>query len=324
MTLRPGSRLGPYEIVSLLGAGGMGEVYRARDTRLDRAVAVKVLPEGFAADGPARERFDREARAIASLNHPHICTLHDVGRDGATDYLVMELLEGGTLAERLTKGPLPLAAALTIAREIADALDKAHRHGIVHRDLKPGNVVLTKSGAKLLDFGLAKGTRTVVAGNVSEAATAPAAPMTAEGTIVGTLNYMAPEQIEGREADARSDLWAFGCVLYEMLAGARPFDGKTSVSVMAAILEREPEPLRARQPATPAGVEHVIARCLTKDPDERWQSARDGAPPRRRPQPHHDRGSDRSCARACGWQSARSSHPPSRHRGETSHRTPRR
>ncbi len=212
---------------------------------------------------------------LASLNHPHICTLHDLGRDGATDFLVMELLEGATLAERLTKGPLPLAPALTIAREIADALDKAHRHGIVHRDLKPGNVVLTKSGAKLLDFGLAKGTRTVVAGNVSQAATAAAAPMTAEGTIVGTPNYMAPEQIEGREADARSDLWALGCVMYEMLAGSRPFDGRTSVSVMAAILEREPEPLRARQPTTPAVVEHVIARCLTKDPDERWQSARD-------------------------------------------------
>jgi eukaryotic-like serine/threonine-protein kinase len=228
----------------------------------------------FARDEAARERFDREARAIASLSHSHICTLHDVGHDGDTHFLVMELLEGGTLAERLAKGPLPLAHGLNIARENADALDQAHRHGIVHRDLTPGNIFLTRSGAKLLDFGLAKAARAIVAGNLSVASTA-ASPITANGTIVGTLNYMAPEQLQADEADARSDIWALGCVIYEMVTGARPFDGATSVSVMAAILERQPEPLRARQPISPPALEHVVRRCLEKDPDERWQSARD-------------------------------------------------
>jgi hypothetical protein len=310
MSLSGGSRLGPYAIISLIGAGGMGEVYRARDSRLDRVVAVKVLPEGFARDDAARDRFDREARAIASLSHPHICTLHDVGRDGETNFLVMELLEGGTLAERLTRGPLPLAQASNIAREVADALDHAHRHGIVHRDLKPGNIFLTRSGAKLLDFGLAKGARADIAGSVSVAATA-ASPITAEGTIVGTLNYMAPEQLQGREADARSDIWALGCVIHEMVTGVRPFDGATSVSVMAAILERQPEPLRVRQPVSPAALEHIVTRCLEKDPEERWQSARDvlgelrwierGGTTASPAVPPPSRSRARAVARAAGW-----------------------
>src|SRR5947199_5007062 len=249
MALSAGTRLGPYEIQSALGAGGMGEVYRARDTRLDRIVAVKILPASLAADSQFGERFDREARAISQLTHPHICTLYDVGEHEGTAFLVMEYLEGETLAQRLSKGPIPVEQTLGYAIEIAGALDKAHRQGIVHRDLKPGNVMLTKAGAKLLDFGLARTGVAPVSGSLetrlsSIPAGAPLdAPLTARGTILGTFQYMAPEQIEGMEADARTDIWAFGCVLYEMLSGRRAFEGKSQVSLLGAILEREPTPI---------------------------------------------------------------------------------
>lgn len=277
MFLEPGVRLGPYEISSALGAGGMGEVYRARDTRLERSVAIKVLPAEVAADPERRARFEREARAVAALSHPHICVVHDVGRDNGIDYLVMELLDGETLADRLVraKGPLQLDQVLKIGREIADALDRAHRAGIVHRDLKPANVMLTKSGAKLLDFGLAKKRETVVAGSLADLTTQATAPGTAAGTLLGTVHYMAPEQVEGREADARSDIWALGVVLYEMATGTRPFDGASAASLLGAILKDTPAPLSTRQPLTPPAFEHLVDRCLDKDPDERWQSASD-------------------------------------------------
>jgi serine/threonine protein kinase len=230
MTLHAGTRLGPYEIVAPLGAGGMGEVYRAKDTRLGREVAVKVLPSHLSASSEVRARFEREARTISGLNHPHICTLHDVGREGDTDYLVMELVEGETLAQRLAKGALPTADVLRLGAQVADALDRAHRAGVIHRDLKPGNVMLTKSGAKLMDFGLARAVG--LAGPPGSASMATmthsptmAAPLTAEGTILGTFQYMSPEQLEGVEADARSDLWALGCVLYEMATGKRVTSG---------------------------------------------------------------------------------------------------
>ncbi|MGB6432013.1 MAG: serine/threonine-protein kinase, partial [Candidatus Acidiferrales bacterium] len=238
MTLAPATKLGPYEIIAPLGAGGMGEVYRARDSRLDRVVAIKVLPPHLADRPDLRERFEREARTIASLNHPHICTLHDIGRAGETDFLVMELVEGETLAQRLLKGPLPAEQVLQYAIEIADALDKAHRNGITHRDLKPGNIMLTKSGVKLLDFGLAKLTRESAV-TTATVTTLPAVdrPITAEGSIVGTLQYMAPEQLEGKEIDARTDIFAFGTVVYEMAAGKPAFEGKSQASLIAKILE---------------------------------------------------------------------------------------
>lgn len=274
MTLAVGTRLGPYEIRSLLGAGGMGEVYKARDTRLDRTVAIKVLPAQFAADPQFRERFDREAKAISQLSHPHICTLHDVGRQDGIDYLVMEYLEGQTLAERLQNGALPLDQALQCAIQIADALDNAHRHGIVHRDLKPGNIMLTKSGAKLLDFGLAKASGpAIVEAGLSMQPTTP--PMTAQGTILGTLQYMAPEQLEGKEADARTDLFAFGVVVYEMLTGKKVFEGKSQASLIGSILKDTPKPVSTLQPAAPPALDHLIAVCLEKDPENRWQTARD-------------------------------------------------
>ncbi len=275
MPLSAGTRLGPYEILSALGAGGMGEVYNARDTRLDRIVAIKVLPETLASNPEFRERFDREARAISQLTHPHICRLYDVGEHDSMAFLVMELLDGETLADRLTKGALPPAQALTIAIEIASALDAAHRAGIVHRDLKPGNVMLTKAGAKLLDFGLAKAGGPVIAGaGLSMMPTTPP-NLTAQGTILGTFQYMAPEQLEGHEADARTDIFAFGAVVYEMLTGTKAFAGKSQASLIAAILEREPPPLRAMRPMTPPLLDRVIGKCLAKDPDERWQSVRD-------------------------------------------------
>ena len=278
MALTPGTRLGPYEILSALGAGGMGEVYKARDTRLTRTVAVKVLPADTATDAAARARFEREARAIATLSHPHICVVYDVGSQGDTDYLVMELLEGETLADRLAKakGPLPLDQVLSIGVAIADALDKAHRAGIVHRDLKPANAMLTKSGPKLLDFGLAKlhGIGAPVALSDGAAATT-AGPGTAKGTILGTIHYMAPEQVEGREADPRTDIWALGVLLYEMATGERPFTGESAASIIGAILNHTPAPLSTRQPLTPSVFEHVVDRCLAKDPDERWQHAGD-------------------------------------------------
>jgi serine/threonine-protein kinase len=279
MSLVAGTRLGPYEIQSAIGAGGMGEVYKARDTRLDRAVAIKVLPAEISGDPDRRARFEREARAIASLNHPHICTLHDVGEHGDATYLVMEHLAGETLAERLQKGRLPPDQALTVATEIADALKAAHRQGITHRDLKPGNVMLTKAGAKLLDFGLAKlaghGAEPAVAQLVSEATRS--APLTAEGTIVGTLQYMAPEQVEGKPADARTDLWALGSILYEMLTGKRAFEGTSAASLIGNIMSQEPAPVSALQPVSPPGLDRLVRRCLSKSPDDRPDTAHDVA-----------------------------------------------
>jgi Tol biopolymer transport system component len=273
VALSAGTRLGPYEILSALGAGGMGEVYRAHDTRLDRTVAIKILP---AADPDLTARFAREAKTIAALQHPHICTLFDVGRQDGTDYLVLEYLEGETLAARLGRGSLKLAEALKIASEIADALATAHRAGIVHRDLKPANVMLTKGGAKLLDFGLAK-LRPIQAGalaSLSGLVTQPT-PFTGQGRIVGTLQYMAPEQLEARDVDARTDIFAFGAVLYEMLTGRRAFEGNSPASLIAAILDATPPPVSARVPLAPRVVDQVVAVCLAKDPDERWQSAVD-------------------------------------------------
>jgi Tol biopolymer transport system component len=275
MSLAAGTRFGPYEILAALGAGGMGEVYRAHDTRLGRDVAIKVLSPHLAATPEVRARFEREARTISQLNHPHICTLFDVGREGGVDYLVMELVEGETLAHRLEKGPLPVAEVLALGTQIADALDRAHRAGVVHRDLKPGNVMLTKSGAKLMDFGLARAATVAGApGALTESPTV-SRPLTAEGTIVGTFQYMAPEQLEGKDADARSDLWALGTVLYEMATGARAFEGKSQASLIAAIMEREPRPILELQPMSPPALEHLVKRCLAKDAAERWQSARD-------------------------------------------------
>ena len=274
MPLEPGTTLGPYEILSPIGAGGMGEVYKARDTRLDRTVAIKVLPEHVAADPDLKQRFEREAKTISSLNHPHICTLHDIGSQDGIDFLVMEYLEGDTLAQRLKKGALPLDQALTVAIEIADALDMAHRQGITHRDLKPGNIMLTTAGAKLLDFGLAKLRQpgTVGAEGFS-AATTQDEPLTGRGTILGTLQYMAPEQLEGTEADHRTDIFAFGALVYEMATGQRAFTGDSQASLIAAILDREPVPMSTLQPMTPARLDEIVKTCLAKDPDDRWQSA---------------------------------------------------
>jgi eukaryotic-like serine/threonine-protein kinase len=274
MPLTSGSRLGPYEIVAPLGAGGMGEVYKARDTRLDRIVAVKILPEALAADPQFRDRFEREARIISQLDHPHICALYDVGEAAAIRFLVMQYLEGETLAQRLTKGALALDEALQFAIEIADALAAAHKACIVHRDLKPGNVMLTKSGAKLLDFGLAK-TKAVVPGgtNLSMLPTTP--PITQQGSILGTFQYMAPEQLEGREADARTDIFAFGAVVYEMLTGKRAFEGKSQATLIAAIIAGEPPPISKAQPLTPHAVDRLVRKCLRKEADERWQTVHD-------------------------------------------------
>ncbi|HTR02555.1 MAG TPA: protein kinase [Thermoanaerobaculia bacterium] len=274
MTLPSGTRLGPYEILSAIGAGGMGEVYRARDTRLAREVAVKVLPSQRVPTPEARERFEREARTISQLTHPHVCVLHDVGRDGETEYLVMELLEGETLADRLGRGALPLSQALRCGAEIASALDAAHRRGIVHRDLKPGNVMLTPGGVKLLDFGLARGFQG--AGVPGELTAAPTvAPLTADGVIVGTVAYMAPEQLEGREADARTDIFALGSVLYEMLTGRRPFTGSSNATLISAILTSDPPSISSLQPVSPPELDGLVRTCLAKDPAERWQSAHD-------------------------------------------------
>jgi serine/threonine protein kinase len=274
MGLSPGTKLGPYEILSVAGAGGMGEVYRAKDTRLERIVAIKVLPEALLRDAGARQRLEQEARAVSSLSHPHICTLYDVGGQQGTAFLVLEYLEGETLADRLKKGALPLDDALRVAIQIADALSAAHRHGIVHRDLKPGNVMLTKAGAKLLDFGLAKGSGPANAGAGLSMPTTPAT-LTVQGTILGTLQYMAPEQIEGQEADARTDIFAFGAMLYEMLTGKRAFSGASHASLISSIMSSQPPAVSAVQMLAPAELDHLIARCLAKDPEDRWQSARD-------------------------------------------------
>jgi Tol biopolymer transport system component len=273
VALASGSRLGPYEILSALGAGGMGEVYKARDTRLDRVVALKILPDVLVANPQFRDRFDREARSISQLDHPHICALYDVGDQGGTAYLVMQYLDGETLADRLAKGALPIDQALQIAIQIADALVTAHGAGIVHRDLKPGNIMLSKTGAKLLDFGLAK-TVAAVLGPPSQSIPT-ATPITQPGSILGTFQYMAPEQIEGQEADARTDIFAFGVVVYEMVTGRKAFDGKTSASLIGAILKDQPPPLSTVQPVTPAALDRTVRRCLAKEADARWQTARD-------------------------------------------------
>jgi hypothetical protein len=272
MRLTPGASIGPFEILAPLGAGGMGEVYSARDTRLDRIVAIKLLPSELA-NPPSRrvERFRNEARAIARITHPNICTLHDVGEDGPAIFLVMEYVDGATLAQRLEDGPLPLTVALRAAVGVADALDYAHRHGVVHRDLKPSNIMLTRDSVKLLDFGLAK-----LKESDDQASTdATNSALTDVGTIVGTVPYMAPEQIEGHEVDARTDVFSFGVVLYEMLCGRRPFEGDSRASLMAAIVATEPPALSSLQPRTPPALERLIHRCLAKDPDDRWQTARD-------------------------------------------------
>jgi len=265
--MTPGTRLGPYEIVAPIGAGGMGEVYKARDTRLDRAVAVKILPAEFAQNAQFKLRFAREAKTISQLSHPNICTLYDVGEN----YIVMELLDGESLADRLSKGPLPLREVLKYGVQIAEALGKAHREGVVHRDLKPGNIMITKSGAKLLDFGLAKSAMVAAA---PEGATVQK-PLTQEGTVLGTFQYMAPEQLAGEEPDARTDIFSLGAVLYEMATGKRAFEGKTKTSLIAAIVSGDPKPMTELQPLTPAALEHVVKKCLAKDREDRWQSSSD-------------------------------------------------
>ena len=275
MPLSPGQKIGPYEILSPLGAGGMGEVYRARDTRLNRIVAIKVLPTHLSGNQDLRERFDREARAVSSLNHPNICTLYDVGHQNGTDYIVMEYLEGETLATRLQNGPLSRSDLLRSSIQIADALDKAHKHGIVHRDLKPGNIILTKGGAKLLDFGLAKLQSELK--TVPEVSSLPTEhrELTQPGSVLGTFQYMAPEQLEGKDVDARTDIFAFGAVMYEMATGKKAFEGKSQASLIAAILKEEPQPVSHLQPLTPLLLDRLISTCLAKDPDDRWQSAHD-------------------------------------------------
>jgi len=280
MPLTSGTRLGPYEILSPLGAGGMGEVYKAQDTRLERTVAIKVLPAHLSHDDDLRQRFEREARAVSSLNHPHICTLHDIGREGGVVFLVMEHIEGETMAERLKKGPVPLTEALRYAIQIAEALDKAHRHGVVHRDLKPGNVMLTKSGAKLLDFGLAKLASTISgAPGMSPLSSLPTEQksLTAAGTILGTFQYMAPEQLEGGDADARTDIFALGALIYEMVTGKKAFEGKSQASLISSIMSAEPASVSTVQSFSPVALDRVIRTCLAKDPDKRWQSAGDVA-----------------------------------------------
>ncbi len=272
MPLSRGTKLGPHEIIAPLGAGGMGEVYRARDSRLDRDVAIKILPATLSSDSEARQRFEREARTVSSLNHPNICTLYDIGHQDGVDFIVMELLEGDTLEQRLTKGPMPLADVLKYGAQISDALDKAHHSGVVHRDLKPGNIMLTKSGAKLLDFGLAK--RSIPLATMATM-TQAASPITQQGMIVGTFQYMSPEQLGGVELDSRSDIFSLGAVLYEMMTGRKAFPGKSQLSVASAILEKEPEPISAITPLTPPSLDHAIRRCLAKDREDRWQSARD-------------------------------------------------
>jgi serine/threonine protein kinase len=285
MSLSSGSKLGPYEIQSPLGAGGMGEVYRAKDTRLERTVAIKILPSHLSSDPLLKQRFEREAKAISSLNHPHICTLHDVGHQDGTDFLVMEYLEGETLAQRLSKGALALSDLLKISIDILDALELAHRSGIVHRDLKPANVMLTKGGAKLLDFGLAKPrAASVSAGAVSApslsvaltmSSASPQSPLTSSGGLVGTVQYMAPELFEGKEADACSDIFSFGAMLYEMAAGHRAFAGKTQIKVVSAILEDDPQPVSQVRPGLPPEIDHVVRTCLQKHAEDRYQSAHD-------------------------------------------------
>ena len=285
MALTSGTKLGPYEIQAPLGAGGMGEVYRALDTRLNRTVAIKILASHLSSSPELKQRLEREARSISSLNHPHICQLYDIGSQEGAAYLVMEFLEGETLSERLRRGAMPLNEILKVGIAVAEALAAAHRQGLVHRDLKPGNIMLTQTGAKLMDFGLAKpvglqtGAASTSAPSFTAAATlsspTPLSPLTTAGTIVGTIQYMSPEQIEGKEADARSDIFALGAVLYEMAAGKRPFEGKSQISLASSILEKDPEPISAIKPHTPPALEHVVATCLQKDPEARFLAAHD-------------------------------------------------
>lgn len=275
MPLAPGTKFGPYEIGISLGAGGMGEVYRAKDTRLERTVAIKILPSQFSSDPVRKQRFEREAKTVSSLNHPHICVLHDVGSQDGIDYLVMECVEGETLAKRLEKGPLPVEQVLRYGMQIADALDKAHRSGVAHRDLKPENIMLTKSGVKLLDFGLAKQSGLAPLATALTEMTQEQSKLTGEGTIVGTFQYMAPEQLEGKEIDARTDIFALGELIYEMATGRPAFSGKSRASLIAAILSSEPPSMSALQPMTPPALERLVKKCLAKDPEERWQSASD-------------------------------------------------
>ena len=275
MSLSAGSRLGPYEIIGLLGSGGMGEVYRASDTRLGREVAIKVLPEGLASDRDRLERFEKEARSASSLNHPNIVTIHDIGRTGATSYMAMELVEGRTLRELLVSGPLPIHKTLQIASQAADGLARAHAAGIVHRDLKPENIMVRTDGlAKILDFGLAKLAQ--APGGSAEGSHVPtAAPGTQTGVVLGTVGYMSPEQAHGRALDFRSDQFALGAILYEMVAGERAFAGASGVEILAAIIRDEPKPLRSMNPKTPASLGRIVERCLSKDPEERYGSTRD-------------------------------------------------
>jgi len=274
MTVSAGIRLGPYEVLSPLGAGGMGEVWKARDTRLERIVAIKVLPQHLSSSPELRLRFEREAKTISQLSHSHICALYDVGNQDGIEYLVMEYLEGETLADRLARGSMPLEQTLRYGIEIADALDKAHRQGIVHRDLKPGNVMLTKSGVKLLDFGLARAFLPV-SSSPSLTASPTQTALTREGSILGTLQYMAPEQLEGRDADARADIFAFGAVLYEMATGSKAFTGDTQASLISSIMTQEPAPISHVQPLAPAALDRIVKTCLAKDREERWQNAWD-------------------------------------------------
>src|SRR5579872_2946172 len=287
MALPVGTKLGPYEVQSQLGVGGMGEVYRARDSRLDRTVAIKILASHLSSYPELKQRMEREARTISSLNHPHICHLYDIGSQNDVDFLVMEFLDGETLAERLRKGPLPLHEILRTGIAIAEALAAAHRQGIVHRDLKPGNIMLTQVAAKLMDFGLAKPSGLTNASSASGTAVpsftaaptlsgpGPLTPLTTAGSVIGTIQYMSPEQIEGKEADARSDIFAFGAVLYEMATGKRPFQGKSQISLASAILEGDPDPISTLQPLTPSALQHVITTCLEKNPDDRFLAAHD-------------------------------------------------
>jgi serine/threonine protein kinase len=286
--LPSGTRLGPYEILGLIGEGGMGQVYRAADTRLDRAVAIKVLPAALAGDPTRRERFEREARSISRLEHPNICPLYDVGELPAGTggpsaavgagglFLVMQFLEGETLAQRLARGPLSIKETLEVGIQIAEALAAAHRAGIVHRDLKPGNVMLTRAGARLLDFGLARTVPTAGADSTT-AAGADRTALTTQGTLLGTLHYMAPEQLDGRDVDTRADVFAFGAVLFEMVTGLRAFDAETPARVLSAILRDEPARVSTLVPVTPAGLDELIHTCLAKDPNERWQGMGDVA-----------------------------------------------
>ncbi|PYX10769.1 MAG: hypothetical protein DMG88_01135 [Acidobacteria bacterium] len=274
MALTAGTKLGPYEILGPLGAGGMGEVYRARDTRLDRTIAIKILPEHLASDPGRRARFEREARTVSGLSHPNICALFDIGDQDGIYYVVLEYLGGETLADRLAKGPLPVSEVLKVGADIASALESAHRYGVVHRDLKPANVMLTKTGTKLLDFGLAKPSPVLASAAADDTQTL-AKSLTEERAIVGTFQYMAPEQLEGKETDVRTDIFALGVLLYEMSTGRRAFDGASRASVIAAIMSSEPAPIGTLQPLSPPALDRLVQNCLAKDPDRRWQTAHD-------------------------------------------------